>query len=167
VNIRCDRLLVKVAEAQAAGRMRNVRGIKYSDADLHVLANCVDFNGGEYDILYGKDEQLLGAWAMGCRGAVGSTYNYHGRVYNKMLAAAEAGDMKKALEYQRVTQKGVDLLHRAADYGHPACLVGKAMMEARLGGKNCGPPRVPNVAMPPEGKAKLQKDLEAMGFFDC
>lgn len=79
VAIRCDALLEAVHGLRAAGRLSTFRGIKYSDADLHVFANCVAFAGGAYNCLYGKDEQLLGALAMGAVGAVGSTYNYQGR----------------------------------------------------------------------------------------
>jgi N-acetylneuraminate lyase len=165
VGIRCDKLLARVVEEQAAGALTTFRGVKYSDADLHIFANCIAFAGGAFDCLYGKDEQLLGAWAMGCRGAVGSTYNYMGRVYNALLAAADAGDMVKALALMRKAQATVDLLYAAASYGSPACNVGKAIMELRLGGKHCGPPREPGVAVTPAGVAKLKADLEALGFF--
>ena len=47
-----------------------------ADSDLHIFGNCVAFQDGLYDCLYGKDEQFLGALAMGATGAVGSTYNY-------------------------------------------------------------------------------------------
>ena len=44
--------------------------------------------------------------------------------------------------------------------------LGKAIMEARLGGKHCGPPRHPLSPMTPEGTAKLHADLKAIGFFE-
>jgi N-acetylneuraminate lyase len=71
VNIRMDQLLEAIH-----GRIPSFRGLKFSDADLHVYGNCVAYQGGLYDVLYGKDEQFLGALAMGGTGAVGSTYNY-------------------------------------------------------------------------------------------
>ena len=85
MNIRCDQLLDAVAAAQAQGTLRTFRGIKYSDADLHILANCIHGNGGVFDVAYGKDEQMLGALAMGAKGFVGSTYNYSGRVSNQVI----------------------------------------------------------------------------------
>jgi hypothetical protein len=39
-------------------------------------------------------------------------------------------------------------------------------MEARLGGKHCGPPRHPLAAMTPEATSKLKADLTALGFFE-
>ena len=86
VTIRCDLLLDAVAAAQAAGTLRTFRGIKYSDADLHILSNCIHGHGGAFDVAYGKDEQMLGALAMGAKGFVGSTYNYSGRVSNEVIA---------------------------------------------------------------------------------
>jgi N-acetylneuraminate lyase len=165
VFIRCDKLLQKVSEAQAAGRLRTFRGIKYSDADLHILSNCLHHDKGAFDILYGKDEQLIGALSMGCRGAVGSTYNYMGRVYNKLIALHDAGDRAGALAEMRKSQEVVNILYCAADYGSAGAYVGKAIMELRLGGKHCGPPRVPMVAVTPAGMVKLRADLEALGFF--
>jgi N-acetylneuraminate lyase len=165
VFIRCDKLLQKVSEAQAGGRLRTFRGIKYSDADLHILSNCLHHDKGAFDILYGKDEQLIGALSMGCRGAVGSTYNYMGRVYNKLIALHDAGDRAGALAEMRKSQEVVNILYCAADYGSAGAYVGKAIMELRLGGKHCGPPRVPMVAVTPAGMVKLRADLEALGFF--
>ena len=166
VFIRCDKLLIRVAELQKEGKLLNFRGIKYSDADLHILSNCLALHNGMFDCLYGKDEQFLGAWAMGCKGAVGSTYNYMGRTYNRMIEAANKGDMVTALAEQRKAQLGVDLLYNSADYGHPAAHVGKAIMSLRLGGKYCGPPRAPMVAVTPAGMEKLKADLTKLGFFD-
>jgi N-acetylneuraminate lyase len=163
VNIRCDKLLAKLEAAVA--RVPTFVGIKYSDADLWVYANCVAYGGGKYDILYGKDEQLLGALAMGGRGAVGSTYNYAGRAGNAAMAAFQRGDLAAAMAEQRKIQAVVDILYEGASYGPAGVNVGKAVMEARLGGKGCGPARCPGVAFPAEGAAKLKADLEAIGFF--
>lgn len=165
VNIRCDLLLNKVAAEQAAGRMRNFRGLKYSDADLHILANCIASHGGAFDCAYGKDEQMLGAIAMGCKGFVGSTYNYAGRVYNKAIAAAAKGDWAGALVEQRKAQAVVDLLYAAASYGSGAANVGKAIMDLRVGGDVTGAPRYPLSGVTAAGKDKLRADLEALGFF--
>jgi len=85
VNIRCDALLDAVAAQQALGRLRTFRGIKYSDADLHILSNCIHNHAGAFDVAYGKDEQMLGALAMGAVGFVGSTYNYSGKASNRVI----------------------------------------------------------------------------------
>lgn len=83
--IRCDSLLKAIHSNPA--RVPTFTGIKFSSQasssaatlgqadthvgaprlqDLYVLANCIRFASGAYDILYGCDEQFLGALAMGC-----------------------------------------------------------------------------------------------------
>lgn len=41
------------------GRVKTFRGLKFTDFDLHMYANCVAFGDGKYDILYGRDEVRL------------------------------------------------------------------------------------------------------------
>jgi N-acetylneuraminate lyase len=164
VTWRCDELLRTLHPVREA-RVPTFRGIKYSDSDFHILANCVAFAGGFYDVLSGKDEMLLAALAMGCTGAVGSTYNYQGVLANKIIAAFKAGEMVEAHRLQRILQAGVDLLLEGSKYGPAGVNVGKALMEIRLGGKYVGPPRYPAPAMPAEGKARLRDAAEAAGFF--
>ena len=45
-------------------------------------------------------QQLLAAMAMGCTGAVGSTYNYMAPEYHRMIAAFKRGDMDAARTHQ-------------------------------------------------------------------
>lgn len=89
-----------------------------------------------YDILSGRDEVLLGALAMGAKGAVGSTYNYSGRIYNSLIKAFNEGDMDGALRYQRMSQVSIDIL--LSDKYGVGVNIGKAIMELRLGGKHTG-----------------------------
>ena len=70
IALRCDLLLAAAAAAKA--RLPTFVGIKYSDADCHIFANCQHYAGGAYDVLSGKDEQLAGFLAMGGRGAIGA-----------------------------------------------------------------------------------------------
>ena len=73
---------------------------------------------------------MLGAFAMGGRGVVGSTYNYMAATYTRLIKAFEAGDMETALKEQRRSQMGVDLL-KNGKYGD-AVNVGKAMLELKV-----------------------------------
>lgn len=170
VHVRCDTLLAKVAAAQAESppRLRNFRGIKYSDADLHIYATCVASHGGRFDILYGKDEQALGALAMGAKGFIGSTYNYIGRVAAGMIASFAARDMDAASAAQRKIQRVVDLLLASGDFGPAGCNVGKAILEARIAGAAwagpAGPVRLPGA--PVADAAKLRAALTELGFFE-
>lgn len=170
VNIRCDKLLEKVHSAIA--RVPTFRGIKYTDFDMHIFANCVAFADGKYDILSGRDEVLLAALAMGATGAVGSTYNYMGRVYNALIEAFKAGDWAAARALQRRSQWVVNLLMSDA-YG-AGVNVGKAMMDMRVratagapvAGAPVGVSRYPAVRMTTDAAAALEADLRGLGFFD-
>jgi N-acetylneuraminate lyase len=167
VAVRSDLLLKRVAQLQdSEARLRSVRGVKFSEPDLHIFSNCINVAGGRFDCLYGKDEQGLGALAMGARGFIGSTYNYVGRAANAMIAAFRAGDMAGALAAQRKVMAVVDLLYQSGEYGPAGCNVGKAIMELRLGGAGCGPARLPGYSVSDEGRAKLKADLERIGFFE-
>jgi N-acetylneuraminate lyase len=107
-------------------------------------------------------QQLLGALAMGATGAVGSTYNYMGATYERLIRAFERGDWSAALVEQRRSQQGVDLLYDAAKYGD-AVNVGKALLE--LKGVPVGPPRLPKLPMAADGKRRLRDDADRIGFF--
>src|SRR5699024_1346687 len=48
-----------------------VAGIKYTAATVHEYQACLAFGGGKCDVLYGYDELLLPALAVGVKGAVG------------------------------------------------------------------------------------------------
>ncbi|XP_053247091.1 N-acetylneuraminate lyase isoform X3 [Podarcis raffonei] len=77
------------------------KGVKFSDKDLLDFGQCVKKNDrGQFVLLYGVDEQLLAALAMGATGAVGSTYNYLGKANNSMLEAFAKGDLSLAQKYQ-------------------------------------------------------------------
>jgi N-acetylneuraminate lyase len=67
---------------------------------------------------------------MGCTGAVGSTYNYMGATYIRLMDAFKRGDMAAALTEQRKSQLGVNLLS-STKYGD-AVNVGKAILVAKV-----------------------------------
>ncbi|XP_019355769.1 N-acetylneuraminate lyase isoform X3 [Alligator mississippiensis] len=77
------------------------QGVKYSDTDLLDFAQCMDkYNKEQFLLLYGVDEQLLSALAVGATGAVGSTYNYLGQANNMMFQAYANQDFALARKYQ-------------------------------------------------------------------
>ena len=58
---------------RAVDRIPNLAGLKYTDTALHEFQRCVELNDGQFDVVWGCDEMLLGALATGTRGAIGST----------------------------------------------------------------------------------------------
>lgn len=133
-------------------------GVKFSNPDLVALQECLTVRGGGLDVLFGVDEMLLAAWALGVRGAVGSTYNFATPIYRRMTAAADAGDWETARKLQRQSVAVVRALERFG--GLPA---NKAVMG--LLGIDCGPVRPPLATLSPHDRVELGRQLAELGFF--
>ena len=155
-NVRHD--MVKFM-ALARERIPTFAGIKFTDENLMEFGNCVEFDGGRYNLLYGRDEILLAGLATGAQGAIGSTFNYSAPVYNRVIAAFERGDMPAAMREMTRARECVQIL---IDFG--GAPAGKAML--KLCGVDCGPMRLPLRALSPERVSQLQAALEAFGWDD-
>jgi len=148
-------------------RVPDFRGIKFTSKDLYEGAKCLrtrDGNGDLFDILYGCDEQLIGAFAMGFKAGVGSTYNLMPGVYKQMYALCQAGDWEKA----RVQQyRSVDVVKILFDYG-TRCggLMSAQKAVLHRVGAPVGPTRYPLTELSEGEKDKLMKELEGIGFLD-
>nr|XP_033771978.1 N-acetylneuraminate lyase isoform X2 [Geotrypetes seraphini]XP_033771979.1 N-acetylneuraminate lyase isoform X2 [Geotrypetes seraphini]XP_033771980.1 N-acetylneuraminate lyase isoform X2 [Geotrypetes seraphini] len=100
-TIRMEDLLVGIKS-----KIPTFQGVKFSDTDLLDFGQCVHkYESEKFTFLYGVDEQLLGALAMGAHGAIGSTYNYIGKTTNDMLAAFKSKDFEKARKIQCLMQE--------------------------------------------------------------
>lgn len=131
VALRADQVLHQMAAA-----IPTFAGIKFSGPDLMRLQECLGFANGKYDLLYGSDENLLAALALGVRGAVGSTFNYAAPVYHRVIEAFASSDLPRARAEQRDSVAHVEVLLE-----HGVLRTGKAMMS--LIGIDCGPIRPP------------------------
>jgi N-acetylneuraminate lyase len=144
---------------ELATRAENFAGVKYTNPDLAGLQSALHFRDGAYDILWGTDEALLAGWSLGCRGAVGSTYNFAAPIYHRVLAAFARGDLPAA---QAAQLQSVALVATIAKYGFlPASKSVMGML-----GVDCGPARLPLAALEEQQRTSLRQDLEAIGFFD-
>lgn len=139
------------------GRIPNFKGIKYTHEDFMDFLSCLNFQGSKYDMLWGRDENMLSALALGTKGAVGSTYNYAAPLYNDLIAAFERGDLAEAAALQ---QKSIDMIMLLGKYGGIA--TGKAYM--KLVDLDCGEFRLPIANMPETQFAAFQADVQALGF---
>ena len=74
----------------------NFAGIKFSDFFLAEMGACQAVSGGKFDILFGSDEMILGALAMGATGAVGSCYGFAAPLWNQIIDAHHDGDAERA-----------------------------------------------------------------------
>nr|AAI55271.1 Npl protein [Danio rerio] len=120
------------------------QGVKYSGTDLRDLGQCVCYSQSrDWSVLYGVDEQLLGALVLGVHGAVGSTYNYLGHIVNQMLSAFNNGNHTQT----RALQFGfMEVITFARTLGFDVSVNKQVMSE--VSGLPMGPPRLPLLPCP-------------------
>jgi N-acetylneuraminate lyase len=134
-------------------------GLKFTNPDLMSYLQCLQADGGRWDVPWGIDEWLLGALATGARGAVGSSYNFAAPLYHGLIAAFERGDLAAARVAQHRSTRLIALLAR---YGY----MGAAKATMAMLGVEVGPARLPNTTPTPEQTRQLRCELETTGFFD-
>ena len=101
---------------------------------------------------------VLGALALGAKGAVGSSYNFAAPIYQRLIAAFESGDLEAAQKEQFRSAQVIDLL---ASYGYMAAA------KATMGflGVEVGAPRLPNISLGAKEIQRLESQLHELGFF--
>jgi len=142
----------------AAGLIPNLAGVKFTYENLMDYGQCLRLRGGQFQALFGRDEMLLGALSLGAQGAVGSTYNFAGPIFVRLIEAFERGDLEAARREQDVAWRFIEVLNA---FGGLAA--GKALM--KLVGIDCGPVRSPLRSLTEDEVARMGHDLEAAGFF--
>lgn len=135
-------------------------GVKFTYEDMMDYQMAVDYEGGRFDVLFGRDEMLLSGLVCGARAAVGSTYNYMAPVYLNLIRAYDSGDMVMARKWQARSHSLVRVLQHSSN--GIAC--GKAVLCLR--GVDVGPCRSPLPAFSSGEVEKLRRELESIGFFE-
>jgi N-acetylneuraminate lyase len=141
---------------QAAGRIPNLAGVKFSYEDLMDYTLCVDYADGRYDIVFGRDEILLSSVVVGARAAIGSTYNFIAPLYRRLLDLAIKGDFEQARLLQILAVKVISRCMLASSRGLPAI---RALTEWRMGA-DLGVMRAPTTPLLEGILADLQEDVE-------
>lgn len=139
------------------GRLDNFAGIKYTHEDFMDFLSCMTFRNGRYDMLWGRDENMLAALALGAKGAVGSTFNYAAPLYHALIDAFEQHDLVRARELQ---QQSIDMIRLLGKYGGIA--TGKAYMKKM--GLDCGAFRLPVRNMEAAAYDRFSEDVDRLGF---
>jgi N-acetylneuraminate lyase len=142
---------------QARARLPNLRGIKWTNADLHAYQLCRN-TPGDFDLPWGKDECLLAALAVGAQSAIGSTYGFAAPVYHRLWQAFAAGDLGSA---RREQYRSALLVKTLSPYGY----IGASKAVMTMLGVDVGPARLPNTTLTRAQVAALRHDLEQLGFF--
>lgn len=139
------------------GKVPNFAGIKYTHEDFMDYLSCLRFQNGKYDMLWGRDENMLSALVLGAKGSVGSTFNYAAPLYYKLIDAFNAGELETA---QQLQQQSIDMIRLLGKYGGIA--TGKAYM--KLVGLDCGEFRIPVKNMSADAFELFRKDVESLSF---
>jgi len=135
----------------------NLRGIKYTDADLSLFGQCQELEEGRFDVLFGRDEMFFSGLAAGAKGAVGSTYNWAPALYQRILSCYQKGQWDEARVWQR---KAAATIQEILRIGGEAAI--KYPM-VRLG-LDCGPRRIPMRQLHATEMREIDTRLDALGF---
>lgn len=144
-------------EAEAA--IPNLAGIKYTASTLHEYQACLNYKNGKFDILFGYDEMLLPALAVGAKGAIGSTYTFAAPLYLKVMKLYEEGLNAEAAATQL---HAVNMVRELVKY--PPIPAQRAIME--MEGFNLGKCRLPLEPLSDKDKAIFKAALQDIDFFN-
>lgn len=142
---------------EADGRIPNFRGIKYTHEDFMDFLSCLNYANRKYDMLWGRDENMLSSLVLGSKGAVGSTFNYAAPLYHRLIDAYNRGAFEEANALQ---QKSIDMITLLGKYGGIA--TGKAYM--KLAGVDCGEFRLPVSNMSEALFQAFSEEVAALNF---
>lgn len=137
----------------------NLAGIKYTASTLHEYQACLNYKNGKFDILFGYDEMLLPALAVGAKGAVGSTYTFAAPLYLQVIKLYGEGLNEQAAA---VHLNAVNMVRELVKY--PPIPAQRAIM--KIEGYDLGKCRLPLEPLSDKDSSVFKKSLEDIGFFN-
>ncbi|WP_098743825.1 dihydrodipicolinate synthase family protein [Paenibacillus sp. EZ-K15] len=83
-------------------KVENIIGVKFTSKDTFELQQLIEACGPNFRVFNGPDECLLAGLAMGCCGAIGSTYNIMPELFSDLYRRFQMGDLiaARALQVQ-------------------------------------------------------------------
>lgn len=144
---------------KAPERIPTFAGLKYTAPTVDEFQALVGFDGGRFDVLFGRDEMLLAGLAVGARGAIGSTYNFAAQLYLRLVDAFKRNDIAAARECQARSVAMIQIVLKTQTLSFCKYLM-------KLLGHDCGPVRLPLVTIDRQEEARVEKELRAIGYFD-
>lgn len=155
-NVNLDMMqFIEMAES----RIPTFAGLKFTTPAAHDFQMCLEHKQRRYDALWGVDEMLLPALAVGARGAVGSTYNVAAPIALKIIASFESGDIQEARRWQLRLNKAIRTL-----LSFPFLAALKQTLSWLAA--DCGSCRLPLQSLSNEQAKRLREELETMEFFE-
>jgi N-acetylneuraminate lyase len=137
----------------------NLAGIKYTASTLHEYQACLNYKNGKFDILFGYDEMLLPALAVGAKGAIGSTYTFAAPLYLQVMKLYEEGLSEQAAAVQL---HAVNMVRELVKY--PPIPAQRAIM--KMEGYDLGKCRLPLEPLTDKDSDEFKKSLESIDFFN-
>lgn len=134
-------------------------GLKNSFNDLVDYQQCIHFAKDEYAMYWGTDEIFIMVYAAGNRHYVGSTYNYMGGIYFRMLEAYHVRNFEALTALEGEATAIYKILN---DYN--TLISGKEVM--RHIGLDCGPVRRPLKNLRKADSTSLLARLQKTSIFD-
>lgn len=144
---------------QAEQEIPSLAGIKYTASTLHEYQACVNYKNGKFDILFGYDEMLLPALAVGAKGAIGSTYTFAAPLYLQVMKLYEQGLQEEAAAMQLHSVNMVRCLVK-----YPPIPAQRAIM--RMEGFELGTCRFPLEPLSAADETQFKASLDEIGFFN-
>ena len=139
----------------------NITAIKWTSPNYAEVVRLKDITHGEMNIINGPDQMLLMGLSAGADGGIGTTYNFIFDYIKGVYDSFIKGDVKSALEYQKKTDRIIDVLHKYKTI--PATKVILEKMGFAVG--SCS---FPMKRYTDEEKAKLVSEMAAAGVdFDA
>ena len=145
--------------SQAEEAIPTLAGIKYTASTLHEYQACLNYKDRKYDILFGFDEMLLPALAVGAQGAIGSTYTFAAPIYLKVMELFRQGKLQEAAAMQL---NSVNMVRELVKY--PPIPAQRAIM--KMEGFELGTCRLPLVALTEAEEQKFKSSLDEIDFFN-
>lgn len=134
-------------------------GIKYTASTLHEYQACLNYKDGKFDILFGYDEMLLPALAVGAKGAIGSTYTFAAPIYHQVIKLYNEGKQELAAKWQLHSVNMVRCLLK-----YPPIPAQRAIMQ--LKGLELGDCRLPLEPLSANDTLAFKAELTEIGFFE-
>jgi len=143
----------------AAPRIQNLQGIKYTDTKVFEYQECLEYEDGRYEVLWGCDEMLLSALVIGCGGAIGSTFASAMPCYRGVMECYLSGQIEEARKWQARSWQFIRVLNR---YGN---LHAAQKVLWKMRGVDLGICRLPIPPLPEGAAERIREDLEKIDFF--
>jgi len=136
----------------------NLQGIKFTHHDFYDFGQCVEYEGGKYDILNGFEHVLLAGLAFGCQGGIGITFSLIGPHYAKIFEEFQKNNVAEA---RRLHQQGVQFYTVLNRYG----LIRAHKVMLKQLGLDMGPVRLPLVDLNEAETKAMLKELELTALY--